>query len=251
MFPPCKLAVVVPCHNEAIAITTLVREIKRHVAHVIVIDDGSTDKTTQNALSAGAEVLRNEVPQGKGAALNKGWAHALKSGFDFALTMDGDGQHSPADIPKFLAALEQGAAPLVIGNRMAEAHKIPGLRRFVNRWMSKRLSRVAGCELVDTQCGFRLIDLRIWSTLELRTSHFEIESEVLLAFLAAGNNVHFVPIEVIYKSEQSKIRPLRDTIRWFKWLWGLSSRNANGRNKFSSVTNTTITSKTNSIAENV
>ncbi len=171
MFLPPKIAVVVPCHNEARTIALLVGAISKHLPHVIVIDDGSTDDTGKLAQSAGAEVIRNEIAQGKGAALKCGWKRASDLGFQWALTMDGDGQHSPGDIPKFVKAQER--APLVIGNRMCELDKMPPLRRLVNRWMSKRLSAVAGRELPDTQCGFRLVYLNAWPGLNLPTTHFE------------------------------------------------------------------------------
>jgi glycosyltransferase involved in cell wall biosynthesis len=220
-----QIAVVVPCFNEAATIGTLVPEIKQFIPHVIVVDDGSNDDTARKAGLVGAEVIRSETSGGKGAALRLGWQRALDKGFRFALTMDGDGQHSPKNIPAFIEA-GQADIPLVIGNRMPEQHKIPPLRRFVNRWMSKRLSRIAGRDLPDTQCGFRLIDLKVWSGLRLETTHFEIESEVLLAFVAGGYRVQFVPIEVIYRCEQSKIRPFRDSVRWFKWLRNVHRSNA-------------------------
>jgi len=196
----------------------LVREIRKQLATVIVVDDGSNDGTGTLAAEAGAEVIRHDGPQGKGAALRAGWGRAVERGFSWALSMDGDGQHAAADITTFLASAGQGRAALVVGNRMPDAAAMPWLRRKVNRWMSRRLSRVAGCELPDSQCGFRLMRLDVWRQLELRTTHFEIESELLLAFVAAGQGVEFVPIQVLYKTEQSKISPWRDTWRWFRWL---------------------------------
>jgi hypothetical protein len=95
---------------------------------------------------------------------------------------------------------------------------MPWLRRQVNRWMSRRLSQKAGRDLPDTQCGFRLLRLDEWSKLALSTERFEAESEMILAFADAGLAIEFVPIEVIYKAERSKIHPLRDTWRWFRWL---------------------------------
>jgi DNA-binding transcriptional LysR family regulator len=83
--------------------------------------------------------------------------------------------------------------------------------------MSRRLSQAAGRELPDSQCGFRLMDLEAWAAMMLTTSHFEVESEVLLAFIRAGHCVGFVPIRAIYKEEQSKIHPVRDTVRWMRW----------------------------------
>lgn len=215
MSPEDKIAVVIPCLNEAKEIFSLVTAVRKFLPNVIVFDDGSIDDTAALAAKAGAEVLRNKTSLGKGMVLNAGFKHARERGFQFTLAMDGDGQHAPSDIPKFLAAMER--APLVIGNRMENCAQMPWLRRFVNRWMSQRLSQIAGKNLPDTQCGFRLVDLETWSRLDLRTSHFEIESELLLGFVAAGHAIEFVPIEVIYKNEQSKIHPVRDTIRWFRW----------------------------------
>ena len=215
-----ECAVIIPCLNEAASIRTLVQEVRKTLPAVIVIDDGSSDDTSKLATQAGAVVLRHEQPRGKGAALNSGWQTAQDRGFLWALTMDGDGQHSPSDIHTFLKAAEIGRAPLIVGNRMAQPDGMPWLRRQVNRWMSRRLSRLAGCELADTQCGFRLMNLSAWSKLKIQTSHFEIESELLLAFAAAGLQIDFVPIQVIYQGEESKIRPFQDTWRWFRWLAG-------------------------------
>ena len=211
-----KIAVVIPCLNEAATIASLICEIKTILPNVIVVDDGSTDFTGKFAADAGADVLRNTQPLGKGIALNLGLKHAREKGFHSALAMDGDGQHAPSDIPRFLDALDK--APLVIGNRMTNCEQMPWVRKSVNRWMSKRLSHVAGKNLPDTQCGFRLINLEAWSRLNLQTAHFEIESELLLAFAAAGHAIEFVPIQVIYKNERSKIHPVRDTLRWLQWF---------------------------------
>ena len=210
-----KIAVVIPCLNEAETIVPLIYEIKKFLPNVIVVDDGSTDGTGKFAADAGAEVLRNPQPRGKGIALNLGLQQAHDRGFHSALAMDGDGQHAPSDISKFLDAMNR--ALLVIGNRMENCGQMPSLRKFVNRWMSRRLSKIAGINLPDTQCGFRLINLEAWSRLNLQTAHFEIESELLLAFAAAGHAIEFVPIKVIYKNERSKIHPVRDTVRWFCW----------------------------------
>ena len=185
---------------------------------VLVVDDGSNDGTGAAAADAGAIVLRHERTQGKGAAVQTGLQEAWRLGYPWALLMDGDGQHAPADIPAFFACAEATGADLVVGNRMGQARSMPWVRRQVNRWMSRRLSRLAGQLLPDSQCGFRLVHLPAWAALTFATQHFEIESEMLLKFIRAGRRVEFVPIDVIYKSEQSKIHPWRDTLRWFGWL---------------------------------
>src|SRR5882672_926929 len=188
-----------------------------HVRKVLVIDDGSSDRTAEFAERAGAEVLRHKTTLGKGAALKAGWQHVHNLGFTWSLTLDGDGQHCPDDAPAFFECVNRTSAMLVVGNRMGNAASMPWLRRFVNRWLSCRLEKLAGRPLADSQCGFRLVQLDIWATLPIAAMHFEVESEVLLRFLIEGFRVEFVPIQVIYKGEQSKIHPWDDTVRWFRW----------------------------------
>jgi len=210
---PSAVAAVIPCYNEERTIAGLVGRILLQIPKIIVVDDGSTDGTGELAKCAGAEVLRHDRNLGKGAALQTGWKRATELGLEYVLTLDGDGQHSADDIPRFFAT----RADLVVGNRMDTSQAIPWVRRQVNHCMSRRLSRSVGIYLPDSQCGFRLIRLKELNSLRLYTKHFEIESEVLLAFIRAGKRVEFVPIQVIYKSEQSKIHPLLDTARWFRW----------------------------------
>jgi hypothetical protein len=134
--------------------------------------------------------------------------------------MDGDGQHSPEDIPAFFRCAARTGASLVVGNRLGEASRMPFLRRSVNRWMSADISRLAGRDLPDSQCGFRLMNLDDWARLPIVSNHFEIESEMLYQFARAGLSIEFVPIQVIYKTEHSKIHPWRDTVRWLRWRRG-------------------------------
>ena len=210
--------VVIPCLNEADHIGSLVREVRAFLPHVLVVDDGSEDETSALARDAGAVVLRHDRPQGKGASLQAGWKQSRSEGFSWVLCMDGDGQHAPADIPSFLRHAEGGRYSLVVGNRMDRLDSMPRVRRWTNRFMSRRLSRLAGQTLPDTQCGYRLMNLKAWSGITLSTVHFEMESEILIAFARAGHQIGFVPIQVIYGDERSKIHPLRDTVRWFLWL---------------------------------
>ncbi len=205
------------------AVQDVVRSVRKHIPTVLVIDDGSQDGTAVMARAAGAEVLRNDCPKGKGAALRTGWKHLRAQGFEWALTMDGDGQHSAEDIPVFLECAARTGARLVVGNRMDQPRGMPWLRQLVNRWMSRRISAIAGLSLPDSQCGFRLMHLGTWSDLPVTATAFEIESDVLLAFAAYDALIQFIPIQVIYKTEQSKIHPLRDTIRWFRW-WSRARR---------------------------
>ena len=214
---PTTCAVVIPCFNEGASIAALVREVRRHLPSVMVVNDGSTDDTAALAAAAGATVLSHARNLGKGAALKSGLFAALTRGFEWVLTLDGDGQHRPQDVPAFLQSAEQTNARLVVGNRMHNPQAIPWLRRQVNRWMSRRLSERAGQPLPDSQCGFRLVNLKAWAGMALETDHFEIESEMLLAFVRAGYRVEFVPVQVVGRSRSSHIHPLADSLRWWKW----------------------------------
>jgi glycosyltransferase involved in cell wall biosynthesis len=213
-------AAVIPCFNEAATIGALVRVVRSFQLTVIVVDDGSTDGTANEAAGAGAAIVHHSRNCGKGAALQSGFEHARSRGFTWALTLDGDGQHHPADIPGLVTRAEESGAALVVGNRLVAAEALPWLRRRVNQWMSRQLSRFAGMPLPDSQCGLRLVNLEAWSGLRFRTQHFEFESELLIEFVRAGLQVEFVPVRVIYHSGHSHIRPIVDTWRWFRWWFG-------------------------------
>ena len=227
MFSAKTCAAVIPCLNESSGIATLVTALRRQLPLVLVVDDGSTDDTAARAGAAGARVLRHQRNHGKGAALRTGLTEARRRGFAWGVTIDGDGQHVPGDLPVFLRSADKTGARLIIGNRMHQARAIPWVRRQVNRWMSRQLSRRAGCHLPDTQCGFRLVHLESWAALPLSAEHFEIESEMLMAFLAAKYPVEFVPIRVIGRGQRSHIRPMADAWRWWKW-WRTLNHSANG-----------------------
>jgi glycosyltransferase involved in cell wall biosynthesis len=230
MYRPEEIAAVIPCLNEGRSIGPLVREVRGHLPHVIVVNDGSTDLTAAEAKNAGALVLHHRFPKGKGASLRAGFAAALERRFTWALAMDGDGQHAPADIPGFLRAAENSPRALLIGNRMTNTFSMPLVRRLVNQWMSRSISTFMNFQVPDSQCGFRMVHLPTWNRLHFSSEHFEIESEMIVRFLHAGHSIDFVPVETRYASETSKIRPLRDTLRWFRWWSAI-------RNEFSADAN--------------
>lgn len=216
MVGPDNCIAVIPCFNEGRTVAAVVAALRRQLPAVLVVDDGSTDATAPAAGAAGAAVLRHPRNRGKGAAVKTGVAEAARRGFEWAVLLDGDSQHDAADLPAFWQNAHRTGARLVIGNRMPAAAAMPWLRRQVNRWMSRQLSRRAGQTLPDTQCGFRLVHLPTWGTLALRTERYEIESEMLLAFLTAGAPVTFVPIQTISR-RGSHIHPVTDSLRWWRW----------------------------------
>jgi glycosyltransferase involved in cell wall biosynthesis len=233
--PGTTVGAVIPCFNEARTIGALVSRLRRCLevwaarqhrptpVWIVVVDDGSTDGTALKAENAGAIVLRHDRNRGKGAALQTGLSHLHNLVCEWAVTLDGDGQHDPDDLPTLLQCAEQSGARLIVGNRMDNADSMPWLRRFVNRWMSHQLSQYAGRPLPDTQSGFRLIHLQTWADLPLTAQRFEIESEMLMTFLAANHAVEFVPVRVIPAARKSRIRPITDSLRWLRW-WASFAR---------------------------
>jgi glycosyltransferase involved in cell wall biosynthesis len=215
-----QCAAVIPACNEAATIRGLVHAVCTHVPTVFVVNDGSRDDTARWATEAGARVLSHPRTRGKGAALRTGLTAACAAGMAWAVTLDADGQHAAEDIPLLFQAAEREHAALIIGNRMQNLAGMSITRRLVNRWMSRRLSRRVGFDCPDSQCGFRLLQLEVWAGLATETDHFEVESELLVQFARAGRRVVFVPVQCLAARRPSHVRPVTDTLRWFRWWWG-------------------------------
>lgn len=199
-------------------IGSVVQAVRGFIPDVIVVDDGSPDETAIKAGQAGASVIRHETNCGKGAALDTGFRAARERGFDFVITMDGDGQHAPADLPAFIQTYLQSGTPVLIGNRMAETQAMPRVRRITNRIMSWLLSREMGQWIPDTQCGYRLYALAVIPCISAESKRFAAESEILMELSHRGIAIGSVPIATIYGNEQSKIHPVKDAVRFFKML---------------------------------
>ncbi|MDR1613321.1 MAG: glycosyltransferase family 2 protein [Planctomycetota bacterium] len=214
-----RTAALIPAYQEERHVADVVRRTLGLVDRILVVDDGSRDRTAAVARAAGAEVFSNPQNLGKGAALAVGLDKLFAAGFDAVACLDADGQHDPAEIPKFIAAA--GNADLVIGNRMAEVRDMPFVRLWTNRVTSRILSRLARVRVPDTQCGFRLIRREAWRAAEVKTRNFEFEGEMIVNVGRKGFRVSSVPVKTIYGDEASTINPWRDTIRFFRMIWRL------------------------------
>ena len=215
--PATDCCVLIPGYHEQGRIGAVVRAVAAYVKTVVVIDDGSGDRTAEEAREAGATVLVHEVNRGKGAALETGFTWAREQGFECLVTMDADGQHAPSDLPGFLNAYRERGTPVLIGNRMDAPVGMPFIRRMTNRYMSWLLSRHMGQRVPDTQNGYRLYRAAVLEGITCG-ARFDAESEILLALAARGVKMGAVPIQVIYGDEKSKINPVKDTIRFFRML---------------------------------
>lgn len=151
-----KVVGIIPAFNEEKSVGTVVREAKKHASRVIVIDDGSSDRTGAEAEKAGAEVVSHHTNRGLGITIADGYRHALKAGADVIFQIDADGQYKPDDIPKLLEPVIKGKADMVLGSRfLGGIEEMPFSKRFGNRLFSRMTSFLAGTKITDAQTGFR------------------------------------------------------------------------------------------------
>jgi hypothetical protein len=203
---------VIPVHNEAASIGTVVAAARAYLP-VLVVDDASEDASARHAAAAGATVLRLSRQRGKGHALRCAFAAAMQRGVDRIITLDGDGQHNPDDIPRLLAASQRRPGSIIIGGRLQSMSYIPRDRLCAIRVASFWISWVGNCDIQDTQSGFRLYPISVLRALSLQRGRFLLESECLIKAAQAGCEIDEIPIEPIYQvGHKSQFRPLRDGI---------------------------------------
>jgi len=219
-----RICALVPAFNEATQIAKVVLGAIQHVDEVVVIDDGSNDGTAEAARAGGATCLQLPANRGKASALRTGIEFAAARGFTHVLTLDGDGQHRPEDIPVLIQAAVRTGADMVIGTRTFERHSMPRARFYSNTVGSRLASALVGREIRDSQSGFRLIRLDQLVSLELRSRFYEFEMEVLIKMARGGCSIEQAPIPAIYEDgrARSKMKPVRDTVRIC--LWSLAFR---------------------------
>lgn len=208
---------VIPAYNEATHVSEVVTSARAHLP-VLVVDDGSTDDTPVRAEEAGADVLRQVPNQGKGTALRAGFHRALDEGYAAVLTLDADGQHDPAEIPKFLRAYAARHADLIIGAR--DFSHMPLIRRLSNTIGRWTFSWAIGQPIRDNQSGYRLISRRLVEALLIgEETGFEFEVEMIVTCIRRGFRLDWVPIRTIYAGERSHIRPWQHTVNFFRMVW--------------------------------
>ncbi len=218
-----RVAVLIPALNEEIAIRAVVESALAVVADVIVVDDGSTDRTIELIADLPITLLRHATPRGKGESLRDGFREALRRGFDAVVTMDGDGQHSAADVPRLIAAAIQYPAHLVIGARIRTRENQPNARRRANAVADWGISWGCGIPVADTQSGQRYYPRAAMQLVDLPAEHFVFEAAILIAGVReAGLGVVSVPIEARYHAgaRRSHFRPVLDITRisWYT-IW--------------------------------
>ncbi len=208
--------VIIPTYNNAKTLKRVVDGVLNYTNHIFIVNDGSTDET--------ADILENykqlyilNVPQnkGKGNALQIGFKKALSLNYDYALTIDSDGQHYPTDIPVFLEELNATTEPiLLIGSRNMTHESVPKKSSFGNRFSNFWFQFETGIKLTDTQSGYRLYPLKHFPK-RFFTNKFEFEIEVIVRTAWKNISIKNVPIQVLYDPNEriSHFRPFRDFTR--------------------------------------
>ena len=217
-----KIAALVPAYNSANTLDELLSRLLMYVpvTNVFVVDDGSTDRTSAIAEQRGVNVIRLGTNRGKGAALSEGF-RVLKddSRFQSVVTLDADLQHRPEEILDFVREKLQTGADIVIGRRNRRGSRMPIHRRLSNFITSYLVSVRTGTEILDSQCGYRLIGMNVLSKVSIQSAGYEMETEFLIKAVKKGFTVRYVPIETVYDGEKSHMTNWRTTLNFIKVLF--------------------------------
>jgi len=210
-----RVLVIIPAYNAERTLGNVVTGAKQQIPDVVVVDDGSRDRTADVAREAGAHVLTHPQNRGKGGALKTGFAYAVENGYDVVVTLDADGQHLPHEIPKFLECRAQTGADLIIGGRAHLFGQMLPRRRMANRFSAWSIAKASKTGITDSQSGFRLYSANLLRNIKLRTEGFDMESEVIVRAGVGGFKVVTTPIDLGFVDgvSTSHYKPLMDTLR--------------------------------------
>ena len=207
-----KNLLVIPALNEESHITQVIQAARPYIHDILVVDDGSEDGTAAAAAGAGVQVKRHEQNKGKGEALKTAFAYAVREGYDWVFTIDGDGQHDPEDLKGFFQMLDR--YDLLIGDRMQNTRRIPFIRLVANQTSSAIVSALCGCRIHDSQSGFRAYKVELIRSLNLTTHRYELESELLIRAARKGFRIGHCGIQTIYAGEKSRYQNVQDSLRF-------------------------------------
>jgi glycosyltransferase involved in cell wall biosynthesis len=225
-----QTTVVIPVFNESATIRDVAIAALQQTDHVIIVDDGSADDSQSQLKGLKVDLIRHEQNRGKATALQSGFDHAIKLKAERIITLDGDGQHNPAEIPQLIEAAKSNPNCIIIAARLKQRHNAPKLRLFANRFADFWVSWAAGYPVTDSQSGFRLYPFDLLRDVRLNTSKekgFVFESEIVIE--AASHNFYSVsvPVDSIYHigRRQSHYKPWTDTWRIVRMIaWRLIKR---------------------------
>lgn len=200
-----KIYALIPAYNEADSIADVIEDIKKKVDAVVVVDDGSSDGTSQKAKESGAIVLRHILNRGQGAALRTGMEYALKNGADILITFDADGQHDSNDIPKLTEPLWSGHFDVVLGSRfLSQKSKIPFRKCILLKFATFFTRLSTGLKVTDTHNGLRAFSRQCAQTIQIRQDDYAHASEILEEIAKYELRYKEVPTAVYYTDYSMK-----------------------------------------------
>jgi glycosyltransferase involved in cell wall biosynthesis len=216
-----NVGAVIPAYNESEKLPFVLSQVTRYISNslICVVDDGSYDNTAQIASQFQVCLIQHPSNRGKGEALKSGFQWAVSKYLDGVITLDGDGQHDPVFIPKFIARMKLEKSDLIIGKRQFRMGNMPLDRICSNRFSSLITSLLIGKWIPDSQCGFRLIRTSLIKNISLLTNRFETETELLIKAAWAGKKIAFCSIDVKYEDENSSIHHFSDSLRFCQMLF--------------------------------
>ena len=217
-FRQLACCVIIPTYNNGQKLADVVSSVLQYCADVVVVNDGSTDDTLAILAKYGSDIqlVSYTINQGKGVALRTGFRYAHERGYQYAITIDSDGQHFAEDLPKFLEKLETEKNAIVIGARNMDQASVPGKSSFGNRFSNFWFTLETGVKVPDTQSGYRLYPLAPLRQMTFITWRYEFEIEVLVRASWAGVHIDSVPVTVYYPPASERIthfRPFADFFR--------------------------------------
>jgi glycosyltransferase involved in cell wall biosynthesis len=211
-----SIVALIPAYNAERFVGGVVRRASAHLP-VIVVNDGSTDRTLAEATAAGATVIDQQPNQGKGVALKRGFRAAFDRGVDAVITLDADGQHDPSEIPLFVDRFRVTGADLIIGER--DFSRMPLVRRVSNTVGRLAFSWAMGRRIRDNQSGYRLLSRRLMeAVLGSAERGYEFEMDMIVIAVKRGWRIEGVPIRTIYGEEKSHIKPLDHVVHFFRMV---------------------------------
>lgn len=209
--------VIIPTYNNEKTLKEVINGVSRFSENIFVVNDGSTDGTGEILKKFNfLKIITHNKNKGKGAALRSGFDAASREGFEYAVTIDSDGQHDPNEIPLFIGAAKKNPGSFIIGSRNLSQENLPQKSGFANRFSNFWFRFIAGVRLPDTQSGFRLYPLKCINEIKLRSGKYEFELEVLVRAAWKGFKIIPILIDAFYPPAEKRVthfRPFRDFMR--------------------------------------
>lgn len=224
IFQNKHIIVIIPCYNEERFIGSVLLKLRRFPVEIIVVDDGSTDKTAVVAAAADVDVIRLQENQGKGSALREGFEKARELNPDVIITIDGDGQHLPEELPQMLQPILSSMCDIVIGSRYLNAqNQIPAHRRFGHLLFRLANTLITREKIKDTQSGYRSFSRHAIQEIDIQSRGFEVESEIQIIAQTNGLRLMEVPITVLY-TDPPKRSVVQQGVSVLKGTLGLTAQ---------------------------